>query len=84
MKQTKHKHCTSIWHNMPKGVRAGNSPVWKGDTDQLGMGEDHEGEKQASENISEITNKQRNEERESYRKARGLLGGYKNRRSNLD
>ena len=30
MKQTKHKYCTSIWHRMPKGVRAGNSPVWQG------------------------------------------------------
>ena len=29
MKQTKHKHCTSIWHHAKKGVRAGNSPVWK-------------------------------------------------------
>ena len=28
MKQTKHKHCTSIWHHAKKGVRAGNSPVW--------------------------------------------------------
>ena len=44
-----------IWKHHPKGVRAGNSPVWKGDTDQLGMGEDHEGEKQASKNITKIT-----------------------------
>ena len=29
MKQTKHKHIVSIWHRPPKGVRAGNSPVWK-------------------------------------------------------
>ena len=29
MKQTKHKHIVSIWHRPPKGIRAGNSPVWK-------------------------------------------------------
>ena len=29
MKQRKHKYCTSIWAHPKKGVRAGNSPVWK-------------------------------------------------------
>jgi len=41
----------SIWHRMPKGVRAGNSPVWQGD-DQYDFDD-----KKASENISKIYNK---------------------------
>jgi len=47
MKQTKHKHIVSIWHRPPKGVRAGNSPVWK--DEQLEFNEE-----EASENISKI------------------------------
>jgi len=59
MKQIKHKHCTSIWHRMPRGIRAGNSPVWQGD-DQVGW-KKGEGEKKASKNISKITKKWKKE-----------------------
>ena len=32
MKQKQSKHIsTSIWHKCKKGVRAGNSPTWKGE-----------------------------------------------------